>query len=236
VIVGLATAVAVARFLLFLGLKHYGQLSAWRPHQKPPLYRHLVTNPIAWREFSRSSGWLHGSGWLGAVLLAFQLPVFWWLVAYNVVRAGTAAMDLVSREREQRTLDAVLQTRVTNADFIQGVLCAAALPRMVESLLLLGVASLLANPPAMPLAVAVVLLGPIGAATIGLFSAVLYDTRKQCRWQFAGGIVGWILFGVIWAVTEFPIGLGALITLVAYPALLLANVRNALRREHPFSD
>jgi hypothetical protein len=252
---GLAVTGVLARGLGLLGLacstrvraalaparERLKSRSSGRNHS---FYRRFVTNPVAWREFSRSGGLSeflsqHSTGLLGLALLFSIGPGFLpWLVLFNLVRTALASVDMVARERENRTMDSVVQSGLSSSEFLKGVLCAAALPRVAELTLLTLVAVHLRQTNLFwgVSQVVVAVVAPIGGAAVGLYAAEAKTTRRECHTQLLAAMLCWCLFFLVMNVAE-QIYLPTLIGLVqiGFPALLLLSARSTLRRRHRFS-
>ena len=190
-------------------------------------YSRFAHNPVLWREYSRARGPLeilvrHRIALFGAALMCvlalvpLAAPVcslnvqglalnaiygvFVFMVIINLIHAGISALSCVSRERAQRTLDSLVQTGITSEQFGQGVMRAAALPRLVEipflALLALGLTwtSAHSGGPATVLATAAVApLATGGGAALGLWAAASQESHQKAFARFTRALLGWEL-------------------------------------------
>lgn len=163
--------------------------------------------------------------------------------------AATAAFSIVA-EKQQRTLEPILATPITDLEFLIGKLLASLVPSIILTWAAALLAALVVNiitwgtysTPLLPdrfWAIAVFVLAPLlGSASVLAamrFSAKMTD--PQSANQFTGLIIvptfmiGIGIFGKLLTVSMFAIGVACLVTLLLALFLLRLNLKKFQREE-----
>jgi hypothetical protein len=222
--------ILLCRFLGQLGLRLLPELPDWSfpsANRSKGLYSHFARgsgNPILWREYTR----VRGSEMVRSHLLAVVAGSAMICLSRSGVDAGVlvlaflaallqsaySAMGIVCREREAKTLDALLQTGVTAQQFIDGVLRVSVLPRQLEMATLGGLA-VAADPGFLHLlqfrhpepnfvgyagfilaATACSLFVLRGAAIMGLYAGTRQFTRRKAVGQTVVNLALWYMTAI----------------------------------------
>lgn len=208
------------------------------PRRRNPFVRNFVDNPVVARETARDAarlpfgllGWLLGRHWpvclLGWLLFYFGLPNhhgegegFFWLGVLTVAGlewylASRRTLNAVVDEVEKGTLDSLLTTCLKVEEYVDGWWMVGALPRMLQSLVLLAMLWPLGlkgevNFVMMALA-ALLLLGlPAMGSMLGLYAS-LAANRKECLQRFSNtsmvlGFGTWILWVALVGILEISL-------------------------------
>lgn len=220
------------RFLAIWGLENLQTVDRWNDRgaataRRNRWVRPWSENPIVVRETARQAAAVPG-GFVGLValrslgallplgwaLLVLEAPAAYWvglagLAGLSFLRAAGRTLPAVVGEREQRTLDSVLQ--VPLGEFLSGWMQVGARPLVLEMVPAALVALAFPGVEMGLLAAALLLLAPVSGAAAGLAVSAVSPTRREA----SSHLLAWLL----WALVA---GL-ALSSAVSAGALLLAG-------------